>query len=35
MHQAMAATLDQAVEQIKKIQQDARDDGKIARPRGR
>jgi xylulose-5-phosphate/fructose-6-phosphate phosphoketolase len=33
MHEAMAATLDTAVEQIKKIQQDARVHGNIARPR--
>jgi xylulose-5-phosphate/fructose-6-phosphate phosphoketolase len=33
MHGAMAATLDTAVEQIKKIQQDARVRGNIARPR--
>ena len=33
MHQAMAVTLDTAVEQIKGIQQDARARGSIARPR--
>jgi xylulose-5-phosphate/fructose-6-phosphate phosphoketolase len=33
MHQAMAATLDQAVEQIKEIQRKARDAGETARPR--
>src|SRR5437868_2014977 len=33
MHEAMAATLDTAVEQIKKIQQDARVHGNSARPR--
>ena len=33
MHEAMAATLDAAVEQIKKIQQDARVHGNLARPR--
>jgi xylulose-5-phosphate/fructose-6-phosphate phosphoketolase len=33
MHEAMAATLDAAVEQIKGIQQDARVHGNIARPR--
>jgi xylulose-5-phosphate/fructose-6-phosphate phosphoketolase len=33
MHEAMAATLDMAVEQIKKIQQDARVDGNLTRPR--
>jgi len=33
MHEAMAATLDTAVEQIKKIQQDARIHGNGARPR--
>src|SRR6201998_335419 len=33
MHEAMAATLDTAVEQIKKIQQDARVQGNLARPR--
>src|SRR6266498_2513496 len=33
MHEAMAATLDTAVEQIKKIQRDARVDGNFARPR--
>ena len=33
MHEAMAATLDAAVEQIKKIQQDARVHGNFARPR--
>src|SRR5450759_16894 len=33
MHEAMAATLDTVVEQIKKIQQDARTHGDIARPR--
>ena len=33
MHEAMAATLDTAVEQIKKIQQDARVHGNLARPR--
>ncbi len=33
MHEAMAATLDTAVEQIKKIQQDARVHGNVARPR--
>src|SRR6202045_508507 len=33
MHEAMAATLDTAVEQIQKIQQDARTHGNIARPR--
>src|ERR1700757_1641443 len=33
MHEAMAATLDTAVEQIKKMQQDARVHGNIARPR--
>ena len=33
MHEAMAATLDTAVEQIKKIQQDARVHGNFARPR--
>ena len=33
MHEAMAAALDTAVEQIKKIQQDARVHGNIARPR--
>src|SRR5579871_902715 len=33
MHEAMAATLDIAVEQIKKIQQDARLHGNSARPR--
>jgi len=33
MHEAMAATLDTAVEQIKRIQQDARVHGNVARPR--
>ena len=33
MHEAMAATLDTAVEQIKKIQQEARVHGKLTRPR--
>ena len=33
MHAAMAATLDTAVEQIRKIQQDARNNGNTARPR--
>ena len=33
MHEAMAATLDTAVEQIKNIQQDARVHGNVARPR--
>jgi xylulose-5-phosphate/fructose-6-phosphate phosphoketolase len=33
MHQAMATTLDMAVEQIKKIQQDARVHGNLTRPR--
>jgi len=33
MHQAMAATLDAAVAQIKAIQQDARDNGNLSRPR--
>ena len=33
MHQAMAATLDTAVEQIKHIQQDARDRGNTRRAR--
>ena len=33
MHEAMATALDTAVEQIKKIQQDARVHGKISRPR--
>jgi xylulose-5-phosphate/fructose-6-phosphate phosphoketolase len=33
MHEAMAATLDTAVEQIKKIQQDARVRGNLVRPR--
>ncbi len=33
MHEAMAATLDAAVEQIRKIQQDARAHGNVARPR--
>jgi xylulose-5-phosphate/fructose-6-phosphate phosphoketolase len=33
MHEAMAATLDTAVEQIKKIQQDARVNGNLTRPR--
>jgi xylulose-5-phosphate/fructose-6-phosphate phosphoketolase len=33
MHEAMAATLDTAVEQIQKIQQDARVHGNFARPR--
>ena len=33
MHEAMAATLDVAVEQIKKIQQDARVNGNLTRPR--
>jgi len=33
MHAAMAATLDIAVEQIRKIQQDAREHGKFTRPR--
>jgi xylulose-5-phosphate/fructose-6-phosphate phosphoketolase len=33
MHEAMAATVDRAVEEIKRIQQDARVHGKIARPR--
>src|ERR1700685_1574257 len=33
MHEAMAATLDTAVEQIKKIHQDARVNGIVARPR--
>ena len=33
MHEAMAATLDTAVEQIRKIQQDARLHGKLGRPR--
>ena len=33
MHEAMAATLDTAVEQIKSIQQDARVHGNLARPR--
>ena len=33
MHEAMAATLDTAVEQIKQIQQDARVHGNLTRPR--
>src|ERR1700691_4527922 len=33
MHEAMATTLDKAVEQIKKIQEDARVHGNLARPR--
>ena len=33
MHEAMATTLDQAVEQIQRIQQDARTSGRAARPR--
>ena len=33
MHEAMATTLDIAVEQIKRIQQDARVQGNSARPR--
>ena len=33
MHEAMAATLDTVVEQIQKIQQDARANGNLARPR--
>src|SRR6202789_337576 len=33
MHEAMAATLDQAIEQIKQIQQDARAYGNLTRPR--
>jgi xylulose-5-phosphate/fructose-6-phosphate phosphoketolase len=33
MHEAMAATLDIAVEQIRKIQQDAREHGNLTRPR--
>ena len=33
MHEAMAATLDAAVEQIKKIHEDARVHGNVARPR--
>ena len=33
MHEAMAATLDLAVEQIKKIQKNARDNGDLTRPR--
>lgn len=33
MHEAMAAATDTAVSQIKKIQQDARDQGKFTRPR--
>jgi xylulose-5-phosphate/fructose-6-phosphate phosphoketolase len=33
MHEAMAATLDKAVEEINRIQQDARVHGNIARPR--
>ena len=33
MHQAMAATLDTAVEQIKRIQHDARVNGNLTRPR--
>ncbi len=33
MHQAMAATLDRVVEEIKRIQQDARAGGNVARPR--
>jgi xylulose-5-phosphate/fructose-6-phosphate phosphoketolase len=33
MHEAMAATLDTAVEQIKQIQQDARTHGNVDRPR--
>ena len=33
MHEAMAATLDTSVEQIKKIQQDARVHGNLVRPR--
>src|SRR5690349_1680377 len=33
MHEAMAATLDKAVEQIKKIQRDARVHGNVTRPR--
>ena len=33
MHEAMAATLDLAVEHIKKIQEDARIHGNVARPR--
>jgi len=33
MHEAMAARLDAAVEQIKQIQHDARINGNIARPR--
>ena len=32
MHEAMAATLDKAVEQIKQIQQDARVNGNIDAP---
>jgi xylulose-5-phosphate/fructose-6-phosphate phosphoketolase len=33
MHEAMAATLDKAVEQIREIQQDARVNGNLTRPR--
>ncbi|HTI71166.1 MAG TPA: phosphoketolase family protein [Candidatus Limnocylindria bacterium] len=33
MHEAMASTLDRAIEQIKTIQQDARSSGKTERPR--
>jgi xylulose-5-phosphate/fructose-6-phosphate phosphoketolase len=33
MHQAMAATLEHCVQQIRKIQQDARSSGKVTRPR--
>jgi xylulose-5-phosphate/fructose-6-phosphate phosphoketolase len=33
MHEAMAATLDRAVEEIKKIQKDARENGNTKRPR--
>jgi len=33
MHEAMAATLDTAIERIRQIQQDARVNGNIARPR--
>ena len=33
MHEAMAATLDRAVEQIRKVQKDARVDGNLSRPR--
>ena len=33
MHEAMAATLDRAVEEIKRIQLEARDHGKTERPR--